>query len=63
MVSVGFSTLTSGYSGLQLVTARYRVVTLGSAVYSTLLSGYSGLQHVTEWLPSGYSGLQHVTEL
>ena len=62
-VRAGYSKLPSGYSGLQQVTASYRVVTVG----------YSRLQHVTEWLqwvtagfsrlPSDYSGrLQQVTE-
>ena len=60
-VTAGYSTLPSGYSGLQQVTARYRVVTVD----------YSRLEQVTEWLqwvtagysslPSGYSGLQPVT--
>ena len=60
MVTAGYSRLPSSYSGLQEVTARYRVVTVG----------YSRSQHVTEWLqwvtagysklPSGHSGLQQV---
>ena len=60
-VTVGYSRLTSLYSGLQQFTASYRVVTVG----------YSRLQQVTEWLqwvtagysslPSSYSGLEHVT--
>ena len=55
---MGYSRLQSGYSGIQQVTADYRVVTVG----------YSRLQQVTEWLqwvtagysrlPNGYSGLQ-----
>ena len=58
MVTVSYSRLPSGYSGIQLVPADYRVVTLG----------YSSLQQVTEWLqwvtagysrlPNGYRGLQ-----
>ena len=61
MVTVGYSTLPSGYSGLEQVSAGDRVVTLG----------YCRLQQVTEWLqwvtagysslPSGYRGLQQVT--
>ena len=58
MVTVGYSRLPSGYSGLQPVTAGYRVVTVG---YSRLPSGYSGLQ-VTDWASAGYSKLQNVTE-
>ena len=58
-VTADNSRLPSGYSGLQQITASYRVVTVG----------YSRLQQITEWLqwvtagysrlPSGYSGLQH----
>ncbi len=40
MVTVGYSRLPSGYSGLQQVTASHRVVTVG----------YSRLKQVTEWL-------------
>ena len=40
MVTVGYSRLPSGYSGIQQVTADYRVVTVG---YSRLSNGYSGL--------------------
>ena len=58
MVTVCNSRSLSGYSGIQQVTAEYRVVTVG----------YSRLQLVTDWLqwvtaghsrlPNGYSGLQ-----
>ena len=58
---MGYSRLPSGYSGLEQVTASYRVVTVG----------YSRIQQVIEWLhqvvagysrlQSGYSGLQQVT--
>ena len=41
MVTVGYTRSPSVYSGLQPVTAGYRVVTVG---YSRLPSGYSGLQ-------------------
>ena len=47
-VTASYSRLPSGYSGLEQVTARYRVVTVG----------YRTLQHVTEWLQwvtAGYS--------
>ena len=47
MITVGYSRLPSGYSGLQQVTAVYRVVT----------GGYSRL-HVTgwlQWVTAGYS--------
>ena len=44
MVTVGYIRLPSGYSGLQQVTAGYRVITVG---YHMLPSGYSGLQQVT----------------
>ena len=53
--TAGYSMLPSGYSGLQQVTAGYRVVTVG---YSRLPSGYCGLPHGTEWLQwvtEGYS--------
>ena len=40
MVTVGYSRLPSGYSGLQQVTACYRVVAVG----------YSRSHQVTEWL-------------
>ena len=46
----GYSSSPSGYSGLQQVTAGYRVGTVG----------YSWLQQVTEWLhwvTAGYSSL------
>ena len=41
MVTVGYSRLTSGYSGLQQVTKWLQGVI---AVYIRLTSGYSGLQ-------------------
>ena len=65
MVTTVYRWLTSGYRGLQQVTAGYRMVTTG---YSRLPSSYSGLQQVTEWLKwvtgyrLGFSRLQQVTE-
>ena len=47
-VTVGYSKLPSGYSGLQQVRAGYRLVTVG----------YNRLEQVTEWLQwvkAGYS--------
>ena len=57
----GYSRIPRGYSGLQKVTAGYRVVSVG---YSRLQQATERLQWVPEsysWLPSGYSGLQQVT--
>ena len=64
-VKAGHRRLSSGYIGLQQVTAGYRA---GNQVVTV---GYSRLELVTEWLqwvtvgysrlPSGYSGLQSVT--
>ena len=62
MVTVGYSRLPSGCSGLQQVTAGYRLITAG---YHMLPSGYSGLQQVTACnrvVTMGYSMLQLVTE-
>ena len=60
-VRTGYSKVPSGYSGVENVTACYRVVTLG---YSRLQQASELLQWVTAGysrLPSGYSGLQQVT--
>ena len=65
MVTVDYSRLPRGYSGLQQVTAGYRVVLVG---YSRLPSGYSGLEQVTAGyrvvtvVTASYSSLQQVTE-
>ena len=45
-VTAGYGRLPSSYSGLKLVRASYRVVTMGSAGYSKLSNGYSVLQQV-----------------
>ena len=61
MVTVGYNRLPSVYSGLQPVTAGYRVDTLG---YSRLPSGYSGLEHVRAGyrvVTVGFNRLQQVT--
>ena len=47
MVTVGYSRLPNGYSGLQQVIAGYRRLHWVRAGYSKLPSGYSGLQKVT----------------
>ena len=65
VVTVGDSRLPSGYSGLQQVTASYRVVTVVTAGYSRLPSGYCGVQQDTAGylvVAVGYSRLQQVTE-
>ena len=61
MVTVSYSRLPSGYSGLQPVKEGFRVV---AVVYSRLQQVTELLQWVTAGyrrLPSGYSGLQQVT--
>ncbi len=61
MVTVGYSKLPSGYSGLQQVTERLQWVTAG---YRVVTVGYSRLEQVTEclqWVTAGYSRLQQVT--
>ena len=69
MVTVCYSRLPIGHSGLQLATASYRVVTVGRLEQVTewlqlVTAGYSRLQQVTErlqWVTQGYSKYGMVT--
>ena len=65
MVTVGYSRLPSGYSGLRQITAVTEWLQWVSAGNRLVTVGYSRLQQETEWLQwvrAGYSSLQHVTE-